>query len=110
MQIHADGLRQEYVVVIEFRDDGAGHSADILHLEQHSIGYDLIQSIVDYMQGEINLYNDQGAVITIRFPASAVQESAHHRTPVSMVTSRRVICPLMISTVRGRSIPRSTPA
>jgi two-component sensor histidine kinase len=58
------------MVVIEFQDDGAGCPAEVLCLERHSIGWDLIQSIVDHnLRGKIKLHNGQGAVTTIRFLA-----------------------------------------
>jgi two-component sensor histidine kinase len=62
--------REDDQVLLEFRDDGVGYSDEVLSLELHSIGWELIQAIVvDGLQGEVTLHNDRGAVTTIRFPA-----------------------------------------
>ena len=56
------------MISIEFRDDGTGYPKDVLRLERHSIGWELIQSIVCYgMRGDVALHNDRGAVTMIRF-------------------------------------------
>jgi PAS domain S-box-containing protein len=58
------------VVLLEFRDDGPGYPEDVLRLERHSVGFDLIRSIVrDGLRGELVLRNDHGAVTLIRFKA-----------------------------------------
>ncbi len=62
---------QENMVRFEFRDDGVGYSEETLHLDHHSIGWDLIQKVVGRsMKGKATQHNDQGAVTVIRFPAS----------------------------------------
>ncbi|GAB4442763.1 MAG: hypothetical protein Fur0044_39170 [Anaerolineae bacterium] len=56
-------------VSFEFRDDGPGFPAEVLSLERHSVGWELIQTLVQQgLQGKVSLYNDHGAVTTIRFP------------------------------------------
>ncbi|MCP4660841.1 MAG: GAF domain-containing protein [bacterium] len=61
--------RQEDTVQLEFRDDGPGFPEEVLRLERHSIGWELIQAAVDRgLRGEVTLHNDRGAVTTIRFP------------------------------------------
>jgi two-component sensor histidine kinase len=56
-------------VLLEFRDDGPGFPEEVLRLERHSVGWELIQTLVRHgLRGEITLHNDQGAVTTIRFP------------------------------------------
>ena len=64
---HQENDGEDDVILIEFRDDGTGFPEDVLSLERHSIGWDLIQAIVCYgMQGEVALRNDQGAVTRIQ--------------------------------------------
>jgi two-component sensor histidine kinase len=61
------------LVCLEFRDDGPGYPAGVLRLAQHGVGFDLVQSIVqDGLRGELQLYNDAGAVTLINF-ASQVE-------------------------------------
>lgn len=56
-------------VLLEFRDDGPGFPEEVLRLERHSVGWELIQTLVRHgLRGEITLHNDQGAVTTIHFP------------------------------------------
>lgn len=56
-------------VMVEFHDDGPGFPAEVLSLERHSIGWELIQTLVQQgLQGKVSLHNDHGAVTTIRFP------------------------------------------
>ncbi|MBI1877078.1 MAG: GAF domain-containing protein [Chloroflexi bacterium] len=56
-------------VSFEFRDDGTGFPADVLSLERYGVGWELIQTLVRQgLQGTVTLYNDHGAVITIRYP------------------------------------------
>ena len=59
-------------VALEFRDDGPGYPEEVLRLERYSVGFDLIQSIVDRnLGGELSLHTDGGAVTIIRFEAEA---------------------------------------
>lgn len=56
-------------VIFEFHDDGPGFPAEVLSLERHSVGWELIQTLVQQgLQGKVSLHNDRGAVTTIRFP------------------------------------------
>jgi two-component sensor histidine kinase len=62
-------------VLFEFRNDGPGYPEEVLQLERHSVGFDLIQDIVHGgLGGELELHNDQGAVAIVRFPAEAQGE------------------------------------
>ena len=55
-------------VSFKFRDDGPGYPEDVLRLERHSAGFELIQNIVRRsLRGGLSLYNDQGAVAIIQF-------------------------------------------
>jgi len=59
-------------VLLEFRDDGMGYPEDVLHLERHSVGLDLVQNIVrKSLRGELSLHNDHGAVTTMHIKAEA---------------------------------------
>lgn len=56
-------------VLVEFHDDGPGFPAEVLSLEHHSIGWELIQTLVQQgLQGKVSLHNDHGAVAIVRFP------------------------------------------
>ncbi len=67
------GLEEDAVgrtVLFEFRDDGPGYPDEVLRLERHSVGFDLIRNIVrKNLHGELSLRNDRGAVATMRFEA-----------------------------------------
>jgi two-component sensor histidine kinase len=59
-------------VLLEFRNDGPGYPEEVLRLERHDVGLDLVQKIVcKNLRGELSLYNDRGAVAVIRFEAKA---------------------------------------
>jgi two-component sensor histidine kinase len=61
---------ENHTVRCEFRDDGLGYPEDVLQLERHNVGFDLIQNIVrGNLRGELSLYNDHGAVAIIQFRA-----------------------------------------
>ncbi|MBN1877069.1 MAG: PAS domain S-box protein [Anaerolineae bacterium] len=53
---------------IEFADDGPGWPADVLQGLRQDVGLGLVRGIIEHeMQGEVILYNDNGAVIECRF-------------------------------------------
>jgi len=59
-------------VLFEFRNDGPSYPEEVLQLERHGVGFDLIQNIVrKSLRGELSLHNDHGAVTVIRFKAQA---------------------------------------
>ena len=59
------------MIFIEFRDDGVGYPKEVLRMERHSVGWQLIQaSVCHEMQGGVTLHNDGGAVTVLRFLAS----------------------------------------
>jgi two-component sensor histidine kinase len=56
-------------VRLVFQDDGPGWPDDVLAGERHSMGLWLIQASVTHnLGGEIAWYNEDGAVVEIRFP------------------------------------------
>jgi DNA-binding response OmpR family regulator/septum formation topological specificity factor MinE len=58
------------MIRFEFRDDGPGYAQDVLRLERHSVGFDLIRDVVNYaLDGTLSLHNDAGAVAVVRFKA-----------------------------------------
>jgi PAS domain S-box-containing protein len=60
----------------EFRDDGPGYPEDVLRLERHNTGFDVIQSLVrDSLEGELSLRNDHGAVTTFQFQVGVMYDS-----------------------------------
>jgi two-component sensor histidine kinase len=57
-------------IFCEFRDNGPGYPDDVLQLERHGVGFDLIQNIVkSNLRGEILLKNQAGAVALLKFKA-----------------------------------------
>ena len=58
----------EDMVNLEFRDNGPGYTEAVLHSDQHNVGMYLVQTLVRQdLQGQLELYNDHGAVTMIRF-------------------------------------------
>lgn len=53
------------------RDDGIG----MLSLREGSLGYGLVRSLIQQIQGEIDVRNDAGLVVTISFPEAAQQSA-----------------------------------
>jgi PAS domain S-box-containing protein len=56
-------------IELTVRDDGVGMTS----LREGSLGYGLVRSLVRQIQGEINVRNDAGLVVTISFPEAAQQ-------------------------------------
>jgi two-component sensor histidine kinase len=55
-------------VLFDFRDDGPGHPEEVLQLEHHTVGFELIQTLVRHgLRGGVTLHNDHGAVTIVRF-------------------------------------------
>ncbi len=55
-------------ILFEFRDDGPGFSAAMLHSESHNVGMYLIENTIRHsLHGEITFHNDNGAVVAIQF-------------------------------------------
>jgi two-component sensor histidine kinase len=75
-KIAVDIQPQDNHIRIEFRDDGPGYPEQVLRLEQHGVGFELIKPLVrKSLRGELDLHNDQGAVTTIQFNTNlAVKE------------------------------------
>jgi two-component sensor histidine kinase len=76
---HAVPFREHVTVVMEivisgdevrltYRDNGPGFPRDVLALERHSLGFELVRSIVrSFPGGEIAFRNADGAVVDITF-------------------------------------------
>jgi len=65
-------LEENNNIVLEIQDDGPGYPEDVLQLERHAVGFDLIKNLTrQSLRGELSLHNDEGAVAVIRFPAQA---------------------------------------
>ena len=63
---------EDDAILFEYRDDGPGYPEDVLQLERHAVGFDLIRNLVrQSLRGELSLHNDEGAVAVIRFPTQA---------------------------------------
>jgi two-component sensor histidine kinase len=59
---------EDDTILFEFRDDGPGYPEEVLQLERHTMGFDLMQALVrDGLRGELAFHNDHGAVTIVRF-------------------------------------------
>ncbi|MCP4539213.1 MAG: sensor histidine kinase, partial [Chloroflexi bacterium] len=59
-------------VILTFKNDGPDYPPEVLRMERHGTGLDLLQNIVGHsLGGEMSLRNDGGAVAEIRFQAQA---------------------------------------
>lgn len=59
-------------IQLEFRDNGPGYPEGILNQDKasYNVGFDLIRNVVTQnLRGQMDLYNDNGAVTVIRFRA-----------------------------------------
>lgn len=55
----------------EFRDNGPGWPEDVTRFDRHNVGVYLLQKVVRKdLNGKLELYNDEGAVVEIRFKSS----------------------------------------
>jgi two-component sensor histidine kinase len=60
--------QQDGIVTLTYRNDGPGYPEDVLSLERHSAGLDIIKrSVRKNLRGELTLRNEDGAVTEIRF-------------------------------------------
>jgi PAS domain S-box-containing protein len=76
-------------VSLEYRDDGPGYPEDVLQMEHHAVGFDLIQNLTRRsLRGELSLHNDEGAVAVIRFPAQALGGTANEQSTGNPHTDR----------------------
>ncbi|MBN2442172.1 MAG: GAF domain-containing protein [Spirochaetales bacterium] len=62
-------------VKLTFCDNGPGFPENVLNLEEHNMGFDLIKNIVKKnLRGELMLSNTPGALVEIRFKINATEE------------------------------------
>jgi two-component sensor histidine kinase len=67
-------LDEDGMVLLEYRDDGPGFPDSVLRLERQNVGMHLIHNISRRdLRGDVALRNDQGAVVTLRFPNLIVE-------------------------------------
>lgn len=76
-------VQEAKTVRFEFRDNGPGYPEEVLRLERHQVGLELIRTMVrGTLHGELTLGNDGGAVTTIRFPLTV--DDDHDASSVSL--------------------------
>jgi GAF domain-containing protein/anti-sigma regulatory factor (Ser/Thr protein kinase) len=69
-QITFQAELDDRMICCEFRDDGPGYPDEVLQLQRHSVGFELIQNIIkSNLHGEFLLQNQGGAVAVIKFKA-----------------------------------------
>jgi two-component sensor histidine kinase len=60
--------QEDDVITLVYRNDGPGFPEEVLRLERHSAGLDIVKKIVrKNLRGELVLRNDDGAVTQMRF-------------------------------------------
>ena len=60
--------QQDEVITLLYRNDGPGYAEEVLSLERHSAGLDIVKrSVRKNLRGELTLRNEDGAVTEIRF-------------------------------------------
>jgi two-component sensor histidine kinase len=70
-QINVHIARIGETIHFEFRDNGPGWPDDVSRFDRHNVGIYLLQKIVRKdLEGKLELYNDEGAVVEIRFKNS----------------------------------------
>ena len=80
---------EDDVVLFEYRDNGPGYPEDVLRLERHAAGFDLIKNLTrQSLRGELSLHNDDGAVAVIRFPAQALGGTTNEQSKDDPHTDR----------------------
>jgi PAS domain S-box-containing protein len=62
--------QEDDIITLIYRNDGPGYPDDVLRLERHSAGLDIVKrSVRKNLRGELTLRNEDGAVTEIRFRA-----------------------------------------
>ncbi len=62
--------QEDDVITLTYRNDGPDYPEEVLRLERHNAGLDIVQNIVRRnLRGELALRNENGAVTEIRFKA-----------------------------------------
>jgi two-component sensor histidine kinase len=59
------------IILMEVRDNGSGFPEDVLRFERQNVGLYLVRNLIQGdLRGEIELQNDDGGVVMIRFPTT----------------------------------------
>ena len=70
-RINVHIVRIGETIHFEFRDNGPGWPDDVSRFDRHNVGIYLLQKLVRKdLEGKLELYNDEGAVVEIRFKNS----------------------------------------
>ncbi|MCK9328593.1 MAG: hypothetical protein M0Q94_01825, partial [Candidatus Cloacimonetes bacterium] len=63
------------VIHLFFKDSGKGFPQDFTLSKIKTVGLSLINNLISNLNGSINIYNDNGAVIQISIPLKGVQNA-----------------------------------
>ena len=71
VQIEVQITQKDGIITLTYRNDGPGFPEEVIRLERHSAGLDIIKRTVSKtLQGELTLRNTpDGAVTELQFPA-----------------------------------------
>jgi PAS domain S-box-containing protein len=56
-------------IAVTYRDDGPGYTPEVLTGTSHNVGLYLVQQLTRSLRGDFHVYNDNGAVTQLHFPA-----------------------------------------
>ncbi|MDZ7771486.1 MAG: histidine kinase dimerization/phosphoacceptor domain -containing protein [Balneolaceae bacterium] len=73
-KIEVKVYREEDDIVVVVRDDGRGLPEDFSLDQAQSLGMSLMDTLVQQLRGELDVFNDGGAVFRVHFPADEVPE------------------------------------
>ncbi len=79
VQIDVKISQENRQICLEFQDNGPGYPEEVLTLQHHNVGFDLIKNIVQRnLKGTLTLHNAEGAVATLYFK-SQVEITNHEQ-------------------------------
>jgi PAS domain S-box-containing protein len=68
VRVNVQIAREDDGIILTYRNDGPDYPEEVLRLERHNAGLDIVQNIVRRnLRGELALRNENGAVAEIRF-------------------------------------------